>query len=233
MPSASKISRTLEMTPLPDWFVPGPRHVICAKGKQAKEHAANQLLKSLIHQHLEEYKRCPSKLERSFIVSKILKCIRNGGEGGFVRKLNGRWSDIGDRNAREKIGQSFRDSLGHIFKSSTRAKACFRQRRSSDSDIHPAPIVPFFAMSDNVRYRHSVSLDGTDAFTPSILAQDDTELELTDLEPLPLSKGIAVDLNEMSQVSSEPPEDASFREAMEEMFQCHFSGSSTRSAHSV
>ena len=132
--TSRKPSRTTELVPLKSTFQPGPGHVICAKGRSAKRHSSNVFLKSLVQAHLSEYSSCPSKLERSFIVSKIINLVRSqidpkdGSPGGFVRLVDGIWYDINDRNAREKIGQSFRDSLHTQFKSSTKAKA--RKSRS-------------------------------------------------------------------------------------------------------
>lgn len=149
--------RGKHMIEMPPSFVPGVNHVICAKGKEAKEHPANRKLKVLVNASLDRYSACPSKLERSFIVSKILATIRQGEDadlnnidnvptdavpsseataesflkGGFVRQVQGKWYEVGDRNAREKIGQAFRDSLHTQFRSSTKAKASIRKHHSS------------------------------------------------------------------------------------------------------
>jgi hypothetical protein len=39
-----------------------------------------------------------------------------------VKKFNGRWFEVGDSVAREKIGQCMRDQLHSKYKSSTKAK---------------------------------------------------------------------------------------------------------------
>ena len=152
--------RGKQMIEMPPSFVPGVNHVICAKGKEAKEHPANRKLKVLVNASLDRYSACPSKLERSFIVSKILATIRQGEDadlnnidnvptdtvpsseataesflkGGFLRQVQGKWYEVGDRNAREKIGQAFRDSLHTQFRSSTKAKASIRKHHSSSTE---------------------------------------------------------------------------------------------------
>jgi len=93
-------SRSKHMTILPEDFEPGPVHVVCAKGKQAKEHPGNILLKSLVQKNLVDYSACISKSERTYIVTTIMQQIRDNGGGEFVRQLDGRWYEIGDRNAR-------------------------------------------------------------------------------------------------------------------------------------
>ena len=221
MSSAIKVSRTEDMVALPSWFIPGDRHVMCAKGKQAKQHAANQLLQSLVEQHLKEYSECSSKLDRSFIVSSILKIIRNGGEGGFVRKMNGTWFDVGDRNAREKIGQAFRDRLSHMFKSSAKAKASIRRYQSTEDSKEESSVVPVASIR-GVCCHPSLTFSSilhNETFVPH--AED---VDLRDLEPLPLSEAIGLDMNLPHCTNG--PEGSTLQEAIHEMYQSHFSSSS-------
>ena len=100
----SRKPRPMHMIELPADFVPGKMHVICAKGRDAKEHHGNCLLRELVQANLKEYSACDNKLDRSFVVSRILKIF--DAEGGFVRQIKGKWYNIGARNAREKIGQA-------------------------------------------------------------------------------------------------------------------------------
>jgi hypothetical protein len=218
MQSANKRSRVQEMVALPSWFVPGSRDVVCAKGKEAKQHCANQLLQSLVKQHMAEYSACASRLERSFIVSQIIKIVRNGGEGGFVRKINGAWFEVGDRNAREKIGQAFRDGLSHMFRSSAKAKASIRRCRSIESSNEPSPVVPVFPICEVIICRPSLRLCSKDPGTT--VPKQEVDMELMDLEPLPLSRAMPLDLN-LAQIST-VLEESSFEEAMHEMYQSRF-----------
>ena len=127
-------SRSDLLSALSPTFVPGPNTVLCARGRKAKNHSGNKWIRSLVHLHRKAYSECPVKLERSFLVAKIVRTIREANpEGAFVRNVKGIWYDVGDRNAREKIGQMFRDELHDEFKSSTRAKALRRRRRDTNS----------------------------------------------------------------------------------------------------
>jgi hypothetical protein len=129
-------SRSKSFQVLPNSFYPSEDSVICAKGKKAKEHPGNQFLSSLMQSKLEEYRASASKLDRSYIVSQIMKEVTDRG-GLFVRQLTvgGQWFDVGPRNSREKIGQMFRDALHELFRSSTKAKAMIRRKRDlADTD---------------------------------------------------------------------------------------------------
>jgi hypothetical protein len=80
--------------------------VICARGKAAKDHPGNQWFRSLVEEHIQEYSMCECKLDKSFVVSKVLKRVRQASpHGGFVKRLKGKFWEVGDRLSREKIGQ--------------------------------------------------------------------------------------------------------------------------------
>lgn len=94
------------MKPLAEDFVPGPFDVICARGRAAKIHSGNQRYKQMIEMNLAKYKDAKSKNDKSYIVSSIIDSIRDASpHGGFVKEDNGKWYEVGDHIAREKVGQ--------------------------------------------------------------------------------------------------------------------------------
>ena len=115
------------MTPLPSNFRPGPFDVICARGKQAKNHCGNVYFRSLVKKSVPAYSRACSRMQKSMVVSNIIDTIHEKSpNGGFVKQEAGVWYNVGDHLAREKVGQTLRDSLYDQYKSSTKAK---RQRK--------------------------------------------------------------------------------------------------------
>lgn len=116
-----------QMIPLPYNFLPGPFDVICAKGKDAKKHQGNLYFRSLVKKSVNEYSQASTRIQKSMIVSNIIDAIRQKSpNGGFVKEEAGLWYDVGDHHAREKVGQTLRDSLHNQYRSSTKAK---RQRK--------------------------------------------------------------------------------------------------------
>ena len=82
--------------------------------------------------HLERYNAATTKQEKSRIVSDIVDTIRQASpDGGFVKldPLTGSWREVGDHLAREKVGQTLRDSLHTKYSSSTKAK---KERRQAE-----------------------------------------------------------------------------------------------------
>ncbi|CAB9499758.1 Nitrilase family, member 2 [Seminavis robusta] len=105
-------------------FRPGPYTVICARGRRAFNHEGNQRFRALAKLHQKTYASATCKYQKSKIVSHIVNTVRHlSPQGGFVKQIKGVYYEIGDRQAKEKVGQTFRDLLHEIYPSSTKAKA--------------------------------------------------------------------------------------------------------------
>jgi len=95
---------------------PGPFDVICARGKQAYNHAGNKYFRSMIAKATTKYSNAESKLHRSMIVTEIVDAMRARGNGFIRQTLNGEWCACSDVMCREKIGQHFRKNAPTKFK---------------------------------------------------------------------------------------------------------------------
>lgn len=120
---------------LPEDFVPGPNHVVCAQGKGFWEHEGNKKYRAIIVLATKKYEATNSKFEKTLIVSEIVESVREATpSGSFVKKDKaiGCWVEVSEHFAREKVGQSLRDSLHSDYRSSTKAKKC-RQRKLNET----------------------------------------------------------------------------------------------------
>lgn len=113
-----------EMTKLATDFQPGPFDVVCARGGEARKHVGNITFRNRIKESASAYAAAESKLFKSLVVSELVKWFRERSThgGGFVKKVNGCWYEVGDHLAREKVGQALRDQNHSKYKSSTKAK---------------------------------------------------------------------------------------------------------------
>jgi hypothetical protein len=95
--------------PLPSDFIPGERDVICGRGRMVKDHLGNAAFRKLTERVADRYHAADSKLEKSMIVSQIVKLVKaesSPAGGGFVKlEKDGQWYEVGDLHAREKVGQ--------------------------------------------------------------------------------------------------------------------------------
>jgi len=125
----SSNSAAYEMITLDPCFEPTSLDVICARGKEAYNHTGNIRFRQLVADQLHNYQSSTSKMAKSQIVREIIESVRRASpKGGFVKKVNGKWFDVGERARREKTGQQIRDLLHTQYRSSTKAKARTRKR---------------------------------------------------------------------------------------------------------
>ena len=110
-------SKAPKMRQLPPTYRLGPNDVLCCRGKVALEHEGNQRFRALVQSHLQAYSTSGCKYQKSKIVSHIVSSVKQacGPEGGgFVKFIDDAFFEVGDRFAREKVGQTVR-SLVVVF----------------------------------------------------------------------------------------------------------------------
>ena len=97
---------------LPDNYMPGPKDICCGRGKRNWNHSGNVAFRSLIQNSVNRYIDAPNKTAKTAVVVSIVDDIRQSG-AYFLKQDddNGRWYDIGDQQAREKVGHSLRDQV--------------------------------------------------------------------------------------------------------------------------
>ena len=79
---------------------------------------------------LDRYNNAASRNDKMAIVDQVLHIIRKACPvGAFVKFENGRYYEIDDRSAREKVGAHFRDCLAEQYKSSAKNKIAKRKER--------------------------------------------------------------------------------------------------------
>lgn len=96
---------------LPPGYIPGDRDVICGRGKKNWGHSGNVHFRNVIRRNLPRYLDAPAKNDKTMVVISIVDEIRAEG-GRFLKDdIYGRWYDIGDAQARDKVGHSLRDQV--------------------------------------------------------------------------------------------------------------------------
>lgn len=165
-------------------FTPGKYDVLCARGKKAHESEGNRRFRALVKLHQTKYAACSCKVEKSKIVSHIVSTVRNASpNGGFVKIIDGAYWEAGDRAAKEKVGQTFRDFLHTKYSSSTKAKARARmekkdqeQPQSLDTTFHARNLNMDMSFEQNMIMRRfqaqQVKLEKTQDSSASMSSDD-------------------------------------------------------------
>lgn len=131
-----------DITYLPENFKPSATDVIVGRGKVCYKHPGNQVLNRMVQAVLAEYSAKDStKKSKSELIKGLVAKVRDSSpDGGFVKfdSASRRWYDVGDRLAREKVSQTFRDALNDKYKSSTTSKTLRRRQERIHRSVSAA-----------------------------------------------------------------------------------------------
>jgi hypothetical protein len=106
---------------LPADYEPTNTDICSGRGKAFWNHAGNVTFRQLIQSQVDSYIRAPSKAEKSAIVNAIVEDLRRNGCKFLKQEKNPQdggmtmiWYDMGDAQARDKVGHSLRDQVTAI-----------------------------------------------------------------------------------------------------------------------
>jgi hypothetical protein len=136
---AAPLSRTRshrKRKSLPTSYVPTGLDVVCGRGKKHWNHPGNIQFRNLIQSNVERYIAAPTKSDKTAVVVSLVDGIR--AQGGYFLKQNsssGKWSDIGDRQALDKVGHSLRDHVSSQARQKNKKKAIklFKKKQTVDN----------------------------------------------------------------------------------------------------
>jgi hypothetical protein len=117
---------------LPSDFVPDSTAIICGRGKACTASAGNKRLKAIVEGFIDKYSEATTKTEKTNTVNMIMDAVqgKDRDKGMFIRQHDGRWWEVEDAVAREKVGCLIRDCLHTQYRSSSKAKFLNKKRRS-------------------------------------------------------------------------------------------------------
>jgi hypothetical protein len=117
---------------MPEDYKVHPYDVLNGRSKTAFNNVGNRRFRITLALEVKRYQNAPNRQDKSKLILSIIRLVRSCG-GHFLTRSKGRWIDIGDRAAREKVGHAFRDMVGaHVAK---RRKQAARERPSSPSCV--------------------------------------------------------------------------------------------------
>ena len=111
MPTARTALEQQSPTDLPAGYTPGALDICCGRGKRNWNHSGNVAFRNLIQTNVDRYVAAPSKTDKTAVVLSIVDQIRGQGACFLKQHKSGEWYDIGDAQAREKVGHSLRDQV--------------------------------------------------------------------------------------------------------------------------
>jgi preprotein translocase subunit SecD len=112
-------------------FQPSDFSVVCGRGRDSFNHVGNRRFRILASMFIERYSRANSKAAKTTIVSEIIEVIRQA-DGNFCQYKKGKWFEVADHHAREKVSSLLRDLLHTQYRSSAKAKIARRKTAKSE-----------------------------------------------------------------------------------------------------
>ncbi|GKY91747.1 hypothetical protein MPSEU_000146400 [Mayamaea pseudoterrestris] len=116
---------TLTKGSLPPNYVPGDWDVCCGRGKRNWNHMGNVRFRKLVQSHVQRYIQSPTRNDKTQVVICIVDFVREKGGHFLKQDKSNRWYDIGDAEARDKVGHSLRDQVTAIQRQKKNAKTTF------------------------------------------------------------------------------------------------------------
>jgi hypothetical protein len=130
---------------LADNFLPCDLSVICGRGSTSYNHPGNRRFRALFHFFVEDYYKAVKagkKVVKSAIVSIIVAMVRDSG-GCFCKLEEGKWFEVGEYYAREKVSAVFREMLHAQDRPSANAEIVRRNVRGirlpNDASMSSSP----------------------------------------------------------------------------------------------
>mmetsp|Transcript_27020 Transcript_27020/g.38010 ORF Transcript_27020/g.38010 Transcript_27020/m.38010 type:complete len:227 (+) Transcript_27020:116-796(+) len=132
-------ARTKPPTRLPSNFRPKRLDVLSGRDKEARSHIGTKHFRQVIKDNLKRYVETQHRDEKSTVIQSIVDFIRCeamilGGAGFIKRDMScARWYEIGDIQAREKVGHALRDLLKNKNAAAAASSSPFRTSLKSKS----------------------------------------------------------------------------------------------------
>lgn len=138
---------------------PTVHDVLFGRGGMTNGHPGNRRFRDIIALHRPDYIRA-TKMDKPKVARRIVRAIRQGNPPGrFLRKGDdGKWYDVGDRNAAEKTSQGLRERSNAEKRQRSALRESLRIRREDISEDGSATPSKKQKTTDDGSYTGSVPL---------------------------------------------------------------------------
>jgi hypothetical protein len=124
-------------TALPVGYIPSSLDICCGRGKKNWNYEGNVTFRNIVQANVSRYIDAPTKSDKTSVVVGIVDDIRSLG-GRFLKEDDsGNWYDIGDAQAREKVGHSLRDQVSSQGRQPI-SKVAMKAARNQIADRRPS-----------------------------------------------------------------------------------------------
>ena len=94
-------------------ITPGPYDVLCGRCKSSFNHVGNRRFRVTISMNVERYLATRSRHEKSALIVSVVRMLREEVGARFLKKKGNAYVELGEKQAREKVGHALRDLAVH------------------------------------------------------------------------------------------------------------------------
>eukprot|EP00934_Nitzschia_sp_Nitz4_P003074 Nitzschia sp. Nitz4//scaffold44_size153857//24198//25010//NITZ4_002700-RA/size153857-processed-gene-0.143-mRNA-1//-1//CDS//3329552094//3064//frame0 len=94
-----------------------PCDIVCGRDSGSFNHCGNRRFRVTIGLHLSQYVAATGKQQRSELIASIIHLLKNEVGARFLKKKNGRYVELNNRETRQKVGHALRDMSCNTQKS--------------------------------------------------------------------------------------------------------------------
>jgi hypothetical protein len=119
---------------LPATFRPREFDIICGRGKGHYNKPGCKRMREIVRSFIPEYTTARTKFDKSTVLSRIVDAVKDDNNARFVRCKQGTWYELGDEQAREKVGHTIRETIA-LIKSGKSSPSVLSARNSPTQPV--------------------------------------------------------------------------------------------------
>lgn len=112
--------------------------------------AGNKRFRDAVSSSLPAFVKAENRYDKSLVVHAIVDDIRKAG-GRFLKQKDGKWTEMGEQQAKEKVGHAVRDALTAYENRKSRKKRRQREEQKLPSPERPNLQDAFVSLSSSAR----------------------------------------------------------------------------------
>lgn len=161
-----------------------PTDVLCGRGKTSFNHVGNRRFRDIIANSVDKYNSAKSRLEKSMVVHSIVEQVKKV-KGRFLKqdRFSGRWYELDERQAKEKVGHAIRDATSSVDPKKKSLKKMRSKAANASSQAMPNVVRCVSSDVEVIKPQRYVSCSSNDDSTKSNSTRTSQD-SLDDFEPL-------------------------------------------------
>jgi hypothetical protein len=182
-----------------DVVVLGPYDIICGRCSTAFNNVGNRRFRATISLYLQRYKEAKSREDRGDAIMSVVRLLLDDIGARFLKKRGNTWVELGEKQAREKVGHALRDMSVQEQQEQQERRRCPITKNKLSSSANLATTGTTGMIQQHVEDNNSTTM----LLLERTITPVDTPLDLTFLDSLDALLDFTYDVDELSLLDEE------------------------------